>query len=145
MSQQYFVATCRTVQIREAGSFLETPLLVLFLVCDVYPDVHTVAPKRIETYGAINEEEALDGESEVVAVTNFEQEHRRQQQRANPLLYSAPDSQGKTMEFQNSNLKTPTNDKSGPHRFTSSDFEPQFQPIQTPKVKRTDSDIVKKI
>lgn len=78
----------------------------------------------------------------MVAVNNFDSGNKNPPRSSNPLLYSAPDSRGKTLDYQSSNLKTPTNDKSSPHRFTSSDFEPQFQPIQTPKVKRGDSDIV---
>lgn len=103
--------------------------------------MHTVAPKRIETYGAINEEDPLDGESEVVMQKNFEEELRKET-RIHPLLYSVGDSRGKSMSQHTPTLSTPTNDKQGPVRFTSSDFEPQFQPIQTPKVKRNDSDIV---
>lgn len=104
--------------------------------------MQTVAPKRIETYGAINEEEALDGESEVVVARNFEEHYRKEEFEIHPLLYSAGESRGKNLNNKTSTLKTPTNEKSGPHRFISSEFEPQFEPIQTPKVRRTDSDIV---
>lgn len=78
----------------------------------------------------------------MVVARNFEEYYRREEFQIHPLLYSAGESRRDPLHKQTSNLKTPTNDKSGPHRFTSSEFEPQFQPIQTPKAKKTDSDIV---
>jgi hypothetical protein len=81
----------------------------------------------------------------VVNINNFQEEYRKQEQpKINPLLYTGTETEGKSLDAQGTILLVPKMEKpeSGPHRFASTDFDPEFRSIHTPEMKPIDSEIV---